>query len=447
MDTDRVERINNIDISKNVLYIMRRDQRIHQNHSVELAYTLSYELKSQLFIGLELEKLKINVKQRQFILEGLSLLYEDAKKYYLEIEIINNLKDYLKNNNIGTIIVEYSPLRESLKRLKEIEAIAKNISILVCDSHNIVPCKKLVKYKRTSKAVKADLYSIWHNYLTEFKVLEPHKYNKIDFEDRLKDKSNGFLLLKDEKLKIYFKPGYKEAMKTVDEFFKFKFDRYSKFRNDPDENVLSNLSPYLNTGQISAQQIIMMANEKFAKSGSENYECFVNEMFVWRETSEHFVRYEPDYDNINGALPWAKKTLIDHSSDERKQTYTRDQLEHAETTDDLWNSAQKEMVVSGKMHGYVRMYWAKKLLSWIKDPKEALKIGIEFNDKYSIDGNDPNGYLGVMWCICGTMDRAFGEREIFGKIRPMKAFNCPLYIQKWNDINLRDKKYKYLISK
>lgn len=428
-EDSRIERLNSCEPKKNVLYVMSRDQRIYQNHSIELSYRISYKLKSQFFIGIEFAKLKMNKIQEKFVVEGLNEVFEECGKYNLSISNITDLKDFIKTNNIGTVILDFCPLRESLERREEIKKICQNICLIVCDSHNIVPCRCLEKYKRTSKAVKHDLYAQWARFLKEYEKLKPHKYNKIN------EAHNPFEVIKAPLIHKGYKPmfrgGYSEGMKTLDVFFKNKFQHYCQSRNNPEVDVLSNLSPYLHTGQISPLEVILITNEKYGKEGSSNYINFVDEFFIWREIAEHFVFHEPNYDNIQGALPWARETLMSHATDARTKTYTQKKLEDANTEDDLWNAAQREMMISGKMHGYVRMYWAKRLLGWFNDPSEALKVGIDLNDKYSMDGNDPNGYLGVMWSICGSMDRAFGERKIFGKIRPMKSFKSPSYIQKW----------------
>ncbi len=135
-----------------------------------------------------------------------------------------------------------------------------------------------------------------------------------------------------------------------------------------------------------------------------------------------------------------KKTLDEHWDDTREYIYSQEQLEGAKTHDELWNAAQKQMVLTGKMHGYMRMYWAKKILEWTPNPEIAFDTALYLNDKYSLDGRDPNGYVGVAWSICGVHDRAWGERPVFGKIRYMSYNGCKSkfkissYIEKVNSI-------------
>ena len=168
--------------------------------------------------------------------------------------------------------------------------------------------------------------------------------------------------------------------------------------------------------------------------------AFLEELIVRRELSDNFCYYNPDYDNIGGFPDWARKTHDKHRKDPRAVIYSRDQFEHAQTHDDLWNAAQMEMVKRGKMHGYMRMYWAKKILEWTQSPEIALETAIYLNDRYEIDGRDPNGYTGIAWSIGGVHDRAWSERSVFGKVRYMSyngcksKFNIKKYIERINSL-------------
>jgi deoxyribodipyrimidine photo-lyase len=147
----------------------------------------------------------------------------------------------------------------------------------------------------------------------------------------------------------------------------------------------------------------------------------------------------PNYRSLDAASDWARETLQKHSSDPREHLYTFEQLEQAQTHDSAWNAAQSQMTSSGKMHGYMRMYWAKKILEWTEDPEQALDWTIKLNDMYEIDGNDPNGYVGCLWSIGGVHDRGWTERDVFGKIRYMnfnglkRKFDIEAYISHWSD--------------
>lgn len=153
-------------------------------------------------------------------------------------------------------------------------------------------------------------------------------------------------------------------------------------------------------------------------------DAFIEEAVVRRELSDNFCFYNPDYDNFNGLTNWAQTTLNAHRKDTREYLYTRSEFSQAQTHDDLWNAAQLQLIKEGKMHGFLRMYWAKKILEWTTSPEEALEIGIYLNDRFSLDGRDPNGYVGVMWSVGGIHDQGWGERTVFGKIRYMNYQGC-----------------------
>lgn len=177
------------------------------------------------------------------------------------------------------------------------------------------------------------------------------------------------------------------------------------------------------SGQISAQRCILEVKEmqsKYAKS----VEVYIEEALVRRELADNFCYYNANYDSIEGASGWARASLQLHGQDKRPVVFTGEQMEQSRTHDDLWNAAQLQLVTRGKMHGFLRMYWAKKILEWTPSAEAALLLAVHLNDKYSLDGRDPSGYVGCMWSVCGTHDRAWGERDIFGKIRFMNYKGC-----------------------
>ncbi len=233
-----------------------------------------------------------------------------------------------------------------------------------------------------------------------------------------------------------FHGGATEAKKRLEDFLKNKLDSYEEFRNDPTKEFLSNLSPYLHFGQISPIYIAL----KVSETDSAGKAAYLEELIVRRELSVNFVFYNREYDSFDGLPNWAKKTLKEHEKDPRKYIYTREELENAETHDPYWNAAQKEMRIKGKMHGYMRMYWGKKIIEWTKTPREAFKTALYLNNKYELDGRGPNAFAGVAWCF-GKHDRPWKERQIFGKIRYMNAnglkrkFDADLYVEKIRNIN------------
>jgi len=231
--------------------------------------------------------------------------------------------------------------------------------------------------------------------------------------------------------------GRRAAMKRLEKFVGVGLKDYLRDRNRPERDGSSALSPYLHFGHIGPVTVVRAVNAAVAKDKTlvEARDEYLNELVVWRELAVNFVRYTAKYDSAECAEDWAKKTIAEHEKDERERLYTLRELEAGETHDELWNAAQTQMVEYGWMHNHMRMYWAKKILEWTPDVKTAVKWAIYLNDKYFLDGRDPNGYAGIAWAILGKFDRAWGERAVFGKIRYMsggstgKKFDSKLYIE------------------
>jgi len=213
-----------------------------------------------------------------------------------------------------------------------------------------------------------------------------------------------------------FRGGAGEARRRLEEFLANKLDDYATLRNDPACDAQSHLSPYLHFGQISPLEVAMEVKQASGKGRN----AFLEELIVRRELSHNFVYHNPRYDSLGCLPPWAMRTLNYHRRDRREYVYSQEQFEAARTHDPYWNAAQREMVLTGKMHGYMRMYWGKKILEWARTPREAFRIALYLNNRYELDGRDPNGFAGIAWCF-GKHDRAWAERPVFGKIRYMNA--------------------------
>jgi len=225
--------------------------------------------------------------------------------------------------------------------------------------------------------------------------------------------------------------GQGSAMVTLKTFISEHLDGYDAKSNDPENPYVSSLSPYLHFGMISPVTIY----HEVMKTNLVDVAPFLEELIVRRELAMNFVQYNALYDSYEGLPEWARRTMAKHLSDERVYCYTKEQLEQAETHDRYWNTAQKELVELGTIHGYMRMYWGKKILEWSKTPQEAFSIALYLNNKYQMDGRDPNGFAGVAWCF-GKHDRPWAERAIFGMVRYMndkglkRKFKMDGYIQR-----------------
>jgi deoxyribodipyrimidine photo-lyase len=234
--------------------------------------------------------------------------------------------------------------------------------------------------------------------------------------------------------------GEKAARETLAVFLEQKLDHYAEERSEPEKDYGSGLAPYLHFGQISVHEVFqeIARKEKWnpsklssktdgSKEGwwgmSANAESFLDEIITWREVGFHFCYHRPDHDKYESLPQWARATLEEHAKDGREYVYTLKQFEEAQTHDPLWNAAQTQLVREGKIHNYLRMIWGKKIIEWTDHPREALKIMIELNNKWAIDGRDPNSYSGIFWCL-GRFDRPWAPlRPVFGSIRWMSSAN------------------------
>lgn len=234
-----------------------------------------------------------------------------------------------------------------------------------------------------------------------------------------------------------WKGGRKEAWRRLGSFVEDKLEKYADNRKHPERDTTSRLSPYLHYGHIGPLSIANAINEavkRDPKLGPAR-DSYFDEVITWRELSVNFCRYQPEYDNTGCVDNWAAQTIAKHDQDKRDQLYTRDQLEGAETYDELWNAAQTQMVRFGWMPNYLRMYWGKKIVEWTPDAATAMEWTIYLNDRYFLDGRDPNGYASIAWSVLGKFDRPWQERPIFGKRRYMsgasaaKKFDAKAYIR------------------
>lgn len=257
-----------------------------------------------------------------------------------------------------------------------------------------------------------------------------------------------------EVVPVKYRGGEIEAGRVVDRFFDKKLRRYGEARNEPEEDVPSGLSPYLHFGHVSVHEVARRLFERdgFAVEGiakkvtgsregfwnlSPEGEGFFDELVTWREIGYNFSFLRDDYDHWESLPTWARATLEAHANDARAYVYSREELEQARTHDPLWNAAQLQLRHEGRIHNYLRMLWAKKILEWTPDPRTALEILIELNNRWSVDGRNPNSYSGIFWTL-GRFDRPWApERKIFGTIRYMSSDNTARkvrvkgYIARW----------------
>jgi deoxyribodipyrimidine photo-lyase len=421
-----------------VIYWMSRDQRVNDNWALLFALELAQKSGSPMGVAFCLlpQFLGATSRQYHFMLRGLKEVEQNLKHLNIPFFLLHGnpeeeITNFLNTKGASALVSDFSPLRINRDWKK---SVAGQIAIpfYEVDAHNIVPCWfASPKQEWAAYSFRPKVHRLLAEFFEEFPVPQKHPYPwKSWVEDDWEEAERCIRADAIPEVK-WIEPGEKAAKEHLAYFINQKLSRYDSDRNDPNRDGQSNVSPYLHFGQISAQRVALQAIASMQDSSS-----FLEELVVRRELSDNFCYYNSNYDSFNGFPNWAKETLREHEKDRREYIYTLKEMEAAQTHDDLWNAAQMEMVHKGKMHGYLRMYWAKKILEWTKSPEDALQAAIYLNDRYELDGRDPNGYTGIAWSIGGVHDRAWKERAIFGKVRYMSykgasgKFDVKAYIQK-----------------
>ncbi len=424
MDDRRVRQLN--DASRRagpVVYWMSRDQRARDNWALLYAQALAaaHDTTTMVVFCLVPSFLGATARQYDFMLEGLretaAVLHEHGIPFYLlSGEPGERIPRFVERHDVGALVTDFDPLRVKREWRQQV-ARAIEIPCLEVDAHNVVPCRVASDKKEyAAYTIRPKIHRQLSTFLQPFPALRRQTPSE-NLPDNDWTAARPSLDIDDSATVDWLTSGPSAARETLQRFVRGRLEGYPDRRNDPTVDGLSNLSPYLHFGHIAAQRVALEVQQ--ADVSREARDAFLEELLVRRELSDNFCLYEPWYDSPQGFPDWAQKTLAEHRDDEREHVYTLEEFERAATHDELWNAAQMEMVKQGKMHGYLRMYWAKKILEWTASPGEAMSIAIYLNDRYELDGRDPNGYAGVAWAIGGVHDRAWPERPVYGKIRYM----------------------------
>lgn len=428
----RVRELKNGELKRRgpVVYWMSRDQRIADNWALIYAKLKANELGVPLNVVFSLAPSfpSANIRHYHFMLKGLAevekrLADEGTPFSLLRGDPTEQLWEYAQKVEASLIVSDFDPLRVKVEWKLQLNKRI-NIPHHEVDAHNVVPCwYASPKLEFGAYTIRPKIKKHLPAFLTEYPL--------VNIKNKSQPNSNlirwhevmVWLNASDEVKPVkQFKPGEDAARKVLSDFIRYKLTGYAEKRNDPTLNWQSDLSPYLHFGQISAQRVAIEVLK--ANAPETDKQALLEELIVRRELSDNFCLYNPAYARFAGFPDWAKETHRIHRFDVREYLYTLEEFEIAHTHDPLWNAAQLQMVNTGKMHGYMRMYWAKKILEWTTCPEEALRFAIYLNDKYSLDGRDPNGYTGIAWSIGGVHDRAWPERPVFGKIRYMNFEGC-----------------------
>ncbi|MBM4175015.1 MAG: deoxyribodipyrimidine photo-lyase [Ignavibacteria bacterium] len=414
-----------------VVYWMSRDQRVNDNWALLYAQQKAIENKQNLIVIFNLvpKFLEASIRQYGFMLKGLEEVEKELSRFNISFSLLigdpaQNIVKYVNDTKVSVLISDFSPLKIVREWKNKVALKIKN-PFYEIDAHNIVPCWEASdKLEFAAYTIRPKINRKLNEYLIDFPNLKkmPRKNKNYSNPVNWSHTTNSLRIDFSIPEVDWLQSGEKAASMQLNRFIEKKLNQYAENRNDPALNFQSQLSPYIHFGQISAQRIALTIQN--LNKNVQSTEAFLEELIVRRELSDNFCYYNSDYDSVKGFPDWAKKTLNEHRNDKRAHLYSIEQFEKSQTHDKLWNAAQQEIVQTGKMHGYMRMYWAKKILEWSKSPEQALETAIYLNDKYSLDGRDPNGYTGCAWSIGGVHDRAWGEREVFGKIRYMNYNGC-----------------------
>jgi deoxyribodipyrimidine photo-lyase len=449
VDARRTRLLNNKSLGSGpVIYWISRDQRAHDNWALLYAIEKANEINQSVVVAFCLEKYPTsNLRQYDFMLRSLKETADTLKHNSIGFRLLigdgdKQIPKLVNELKPSSVIVDFSPLKNARTKRQK---VAENIDVQMTevDAHNVVPAWIASdKQEFAAYTIRPKITNLLQEYLTNLPSLKApvvkwtEKSDEVNVVETIKD------LGIDESVKPvdWCIPGEAEAKASMQKFFQEKYDDYAEKRNDPTLDGLSNLSPYIHFGQLGPQRLAYDSSKLSVNEDSKK--SFLEELIIRRELSENFCLYNPDYKTTKAFPDWAQKSHDEHKNDKREYLYSLGELEQAKTHDDLWNAAQKQMTERGKMHGYMRMYWAKKILEWTPDIDKAMEYAIYLNDKYELDGRDPNGYTGIAWSIGGLHDRPWFERPIFGKIRYMNyngaknKFNIQKYINQNNQQNL-----------
>ncbi|TGZ75130.1 hypothetical protein CRM22_000557 [Opisthorchis felineus] len=445
-----------------VLYWMNRDQRVQDNWAFLYAQRLAlkFEVPLHACFCVVPRFQAATLRHFKFLVDGLAevekeccalqipfhlVLVDSAsskipsgnKRSYAAVEESDNFYEgpvaetvvnLVQRLRIGCVVTDFCPLREPSAWVERTSRLLPDtIPFCQVDAHNVVPLWFASdKLEYAARTIRRKLHEKATGLLTEFPVLTTHPYPTKSLAQSVnwEDLKTRFDVDHSVKPVDWAKGGTRTGLQTLFDFITKRLKAYATQRNDPTKDALSDLSPWFHFGHIAPQRALLEVQRVRTKD-PKSADAFIEEAFIRRELSDNFCFYNPNYDSLKGAYQWAQDTLKCHSKDKRDPAYTSKQLEAAQTKDDLWNASQRQLVRRGKIHGFLRMYWAKKILEWhAEGPEAALRLALYLNDHYSLDGTDPNGVVGVMWSICGVHDQGWAERPIFGKIRCMTYKGC-----------------------
>ena len=426
-----------------VVYWMQRSQRAVDNPALNVAIRAGNLLGKPVVVFFQLvpRSHHANLRHYYFLVQGLRDIADGLERrgvgFVLRRYPEHGILKFLSEVQPCLVIGDENPMRQAEQRKAK---AARDFSgpFWTVDADVIVPSKLLGKEHYAARTIRPKIHALLPQFLRP--LASPSAQVAWKRPRELHSMTPDLSLLDHFTVDRSVGPvssrvgGSAQGHKALQQFLKFRLKGYAADRNHPDLDGTSQLSPYLHFGHIGVHTVALAV--KNAHAPLQDRKAFLEELIVRRELAVNFVRFNSNYENFDSGEPWADRSLRIHLSDERKYLYTERQLESAETHDPLWNAAQKQMILAGWMHGYLRMYWAKKILEWSPSPQVAYDIAVRLNDRYELDGRDPNGYAGIAWAVVGNHDRAWGpERPVYGKVRYMsyasasRKFNSKAYME------------------
>jgi deoxyribodipyrimidine photo-lyase len=436
----RVRKVSSAKGGRYVLYLALGAFRVSYNPSLCFAISLANKLHLPLIVlvVIDFSFPTLNGRNFKFFIEGLQDFQQGLTEKKIGFHLmIGSIKEIFSKyyGDAGFIVTDVSYLPEIRNRQKEIYSLS-DAEIYEVDSNLLVPVW-IASNKRELGAytLRPKIMKIYRNFMkfeeVDYRGSNSEDVVELSFDELMKKVAERFGEVLPE---TPLKGGEVEAKRILRHFLNEKFHRYAELRSNPAEDVESKLSPYLHFGCISPLEILKEAAK--IDCDPKNFDVLFEQIIVRRELAHNFTYYSYKLVNISDFLPeWAYQSLKMHSKDHRPYLYSLEEFENARTHDPYWNAAQKELIYSGKIHNYMRMYWGKKIIEWTESPEIAYNIMCYLNNKYALDGWDPNSYAGIGWCF-GLHDRPFRERPVFGKVRYMSEkgllakFEMEKYLQR-----------------
>ena len=428
---------------KCVVYWMQRAQRALDNPALDTAVELGNELGKPVVAFLAPAPFypHANLRHYSFLASGIPDIAEDLSRrnvgFVLRTYPDHSLIKFCEQVRPAIVIGDENPLREA-ERWRVRASQQLRVPLWTVDADVVVPSRLLGKEHYAARTIRPRLQELLPQFLSPRRVVKartpwkkPRTLQSLSAHD---DHTARWSLDRSVSPVENWQGGTKQALRILTEFVNHRLQDYPEDRNHPELPGTSRLSPYLHFGHIGPLTIAHAVQAASVPAAAK--QAFLEQLIIRRELSVNFVRYNSHYDSFVCLEPWADRSFAQHSADRRPILYSEEQLEQAETHDPLWNAAQKQMVLTGWMHNYVRMYWAKKILEWSPSVATGYQRAVWLNDRYELDGRDPNGYAGIAWAIVGKHDRPWFERPIFGQVRYMsyastsKKFDSHQYIEK-----------------